>query len=116
MVSVTSMWKNREIAQKPESLGRELFSMTMQKGAEYIKQTFEMSQTPEEIKEGIIQVVARAYQKEVGYKPGAAEFLKALQKAGRIDSLAFDTWGVDYGLLDEEGRLITLEYKDWKSC
>ncbi|MCI9611148.1 MAG: HAD family phosphatase [Eubacterium sp.] len=66
----------------PESLGRELFSMTMQKGAEYIKQAFAMSQTPEEIKEGIIQVVARAYEKEVGYKPGAAEFLKELQKAG----------------------------------
>lgn len=68
--------------QAPASLGRELFSMTMQKGAEYIRQAFGMSQTPEEIKAGIIQVVAQAYRKETGFKPGAGEFLKALHQAG----------------------------------
>lgn len=28
------------------------------------------------------------------------------QKAGPVDSLAFDTWGVDFGLLDAQGRLL----------
>ena len=39
---------------------------------------------------------------------------RAIQKAEHIDALAFDTWGVDYGLLDENGRLVALpcHYRD----
>ncbi|MDE7312971.1 MAG: HAD family phosphatase [Eubacterium sp.] len=66
----------------PESLGSVLFSLTMQKGAEYIRQAFGLSKQPEEIKAGIIQVVEKAYCEKVGYKPGAAEFLNALRQAG----------------------------------
>ncbi len=38
----------------------------------------------------------------------------AIKKAGNIDSLAFDTWGVDYGLLDINGDLLTppVHYRD----
>ncbi|MGN0447191.1 MAG: rhamnulokinase family protein [Acutalibacteraceae bacterium] len=38
----------------------------------------------------------------------------ALEKGGKVDSVAFDTWGVDYGLLDERGQLIDLptHYRD----
>ena len=38
----------------------------------------------------------------------------AMEKAGDIDSLAFDTWGVDFGLLDENGRLLgdPVHYRD----
>ncbi len=41
----------------------------------------------------------------------------ALEKAGNIDSVAFDTWGVDYGLLDENGELIDLptHYRDTRT-
>ncbi|MBQ8766283.1 MAG: rhamnulokinase [Clostridia bacterium] len=39
-----------------------------------------------------------------------AEIKFAIEKAGKIDSLAFDTWGVDYGLLDKDGNLIHLPY------
>ena len=39
-----------------------------------------------------------------------AEIKAAIEKAGKIDSLAFDTWGVDYGLLDNEGKLIHEPY------
>lgn len=39
-----------------------------------------------------------------------AEIKKALEKAGDIDSFAFDTWGVDYGLTDADGKLIFLPY------
>lgn len=38
------------------------------------------------------------------------EILKAIEKAGEVDSLAFDTWGVDYALLDEEGKLVAQPY------
>lgn len=38
------------------------------------------------------------------------EIYKAIEKAPDADSLAFDTWGVDYGLLDENSRLISMPY------
>ncbi len=38
------------------------------------------------------------------------EVKAAVEKAGKIDSMAFDTWGVDYGLLDEDGKLIHPPY------
>lgn len=38
------------------------------------------------------------------------EIKTAIEKAGKIDSLAFDTWGVDYGLLDKSGSLINEPY------
>lgn len=39
-----------------------------------------------------------------------SEIKAAIEKAGKIDSLAFDTWGVDYALLDKEGRIIHEPY------
>ncbi|MGN0522599.1 MAG: rhamnulokinase family protein [Eubacterium sp.] len=38
------------------------------------------------------------------------EIKTAIEKAGAVDSLAFDTWGVDYGLLDKDGKLIHMPY------
>ncbi len=39
-----------------------------------------------------------------------SEIHSALEKAGQVDSMAFDTWGVDYGLLDDQGNLLGLPY------
>lgn len=38
------------------------------------------------------------------------EIRKAISLAGKVDSLAFDTWGVDYTLLDGNGELLSLPY------
>ena len=38
------------------------------------------------------------------------EIKAAIEKAGKVDSIAFDTWGVDYALLDEEGNIIHEPY------
>ena len=37
-----------------------------------------------------------------------------IEKAVAFDSIAFDTWGVDFGLLDEEGNLLEdpVHYRD----
>lgn len=39
-----------------------------------------------------------------------SEIKDAIEKAGKVDSLAFDTWGVDYALLDKEGKIIHEPY------
>ncbi len=65
----------------PASLGKTLFSLTMQQGAQYIKKTYGLSQTAEEIRAGIIQTVLEAYRKETGFKPSALEFLNVLRAA-----------------------------------
>ena len=38
------------------------------------------------------------------------EIKAAIEKAGKVDSIAFDTWGVDYALLDKEGKIIHEPY------
>ena len=42
------------------------------------------------------------------------EVKKAIDMAENVDALAFDTWGVDYGMLDKDGNLISLPvcYRD----
>lgn len=42
------------------------------------------------------------------------EVKKAVDMCENVDSLAFDTWGVDYGMLDKDGKLISLPvcYRD----
>lgn len=39
-----------------------------------------------------------------------SEIKEAIGKAGEIDSIAFDTWGVDYALLDKDGKIIHEPY------
>lgn len=40
-----------------------------------------------------------------------------IEKAGAFDSVAFDTWGVDFGLLDENGELLVdpVHYRDGRT-
>lgn len=42
------------------------------------------------------------------------EVKKAIDMAENVDALAFDTWGVDYGMLDKDGNLLSLPvcYRD----
>lgn len=46
-----------------------------------------------------------------------AEIHAGIEKAGKFDSIGFDTWGVDFGLLDGSGQLIDLpvHYRDGRT-
>lgn len=45
------------------------------------------------------------------------EIQLGIQKAGPVDSIGIDTWGVDFGLLDEQGQLLGLpvHYRDTRT-
>lgn len=64
--------------QAEPSLGKKLFSMTMEQAAEYLKHTYSLSFTTEEIIEGINGTVRGFYQKRAVLKANVPEFLKQL--------------------------------------
>lgn len=64
----------------PPSLGKTLFSMTLPEGAAYIRRTYQLEQTADEIRKGVVGVVADAYRTTIGLKPAVPAFLQALRE------------------------------------
>ena len=63
-----------------EGLSQILFSMSMEQGADYLKKQYHLSDTPQEILNGIEQMIQDFYFYEVQPKEGAKELLQFLQK------------------------------------
>lgn len=65
-----------------EGLAETLFSMSMEQGAEYIRDRYLPDRTAEEIADGLQNMLKDFYYNEVQAKPGAAELMQALDSAG----------------------------------
>lgn len=73
--------QNQGIQPEP-GLSETLFSMSMEQGAEYMKQHYHLSQTAEEILAGIQEMLQDFYFYKVKVKEGAKELLAFLQEKG----------------------------------
>jgi HAD superfamily hydrolase (TIGR01509 family) len=63
-------------------LGKILFPMTLEEGCAYMKEHYSLSESVEEIREGVDAIFARFYNEEVQAKPGASELLKQMSDHG----------------------------------
>ena len=65
-----------------EGLGRKLFEMSLDEGAVYMKETYHLQQSREEILADVLQVVEDFYYDEAPLKEGAADFVRSLADRG----------------------------------
>ena len=63
-------------------LSKKLFRMTLEQSADHFREYFNLIVTPEDIIEGIYSMMEIHYMTDVQPKPGAAELLDKLHKAG----------------------------------
>ena len=63
-------------------LGRKLFTMSLEEGAAYMKETYHLQQSRQEILTGVLQVVEDFYYHEAPLKEGAADFVRSLADRG----------------------------------
>lgn len=91
-------------------LGDKLFCMTVEMGAEYLKENYGLADTIEDIKAGINAMVESYYFEEADFKPGAPELMKAMKKAGIPMTIATST--DKYCILAAFDRLGYTDYFD----
>ena len=84
----TIRWLARIGRKAEEDLDRVLFPMTIEEGAVYLCERYGLSESPEEVKEGILSLIRDFYEKEVLPKPGAGLFLARLKERGISMALA----------------------------
>lgn len=65
--------------QAEAQLGKKLYKMSMQEGAEYLRSRYGLDISPKGIIDGVAEVVIDFYRYEAQFKPGAREFLEALR-------------------------------------
>jgi len=68
-----------------------LFKMTVDMAAMYMKETYHLTQSPEEICRGVLDLIEGFYFEEAPFKPGARELLEELKEAGIPMTIATST-------------------------
>lgn len=63
-------------------LAERLFTLTLDEGVAYMKERYGLSQSPEQMRQGISAILEGFYREEVHLKPGAREFVLGLREAG----------------------------------
>lgn len=89
-----------------KGLGERLFTMSMKEGAQYLKRTYGLLKSTEEIIGGINEVVTSFYCKEAKPKEGVREFLEKQREKGVKMTVATST---DRFLIEEAFRRLDLE-------
>ena len=59
-------------------LGTVLFTMSIQEGAAYVKEHYHLSQEPEEIEQGVLDIISNYYKKTALLKSGVKELLEMI--------------------------------------
>lgn len=73
----------RSLGKEPEEgLAEILFSMSMEQGAEYLKEHYSLDLTPDMITDGLRDMLRDFYFYEAGAKPGAAALMKRFREEG----------------------------------
>lgn len=97
----------RSVGKFPEEkLGKEMASMTIEEGAEYMKSRYKLTESPDAVVRGVLGIVQDFYLFEAQPKPGSVSFLNALFKRGvpvsaatssdkRLVKAAFERIGID---------------------
>lgn len=62
-------------------LGTVLFTMSIQEGAVYVKEHYHLSQEPEEIVQGVLDIISNYYKESAPLKKGAVQLLERLDKS-----------------------------------
>lgn len=75
----------------PEDLGKILYEMNMEQGAEYLKSTFSLDFSLDQIIEGINNVILDFYARKIQCKTGVIEFLQYLKNQNIPFSIATST-------------------------
>ncbi len=71
----------RSLSVTPEpDLGKILFPMTIAEGVHYLKEHYHLSESEEEIRQGLQAITEHFYREEVPLKKGAFAFVQALSK------------------------------------
>lgn len=93
-----------------QGLGQVLFSMSMEQGAAYIKDTYLSDESVEEIITGLHNMMREYYYDEVQAKSGVAELLKALREAGiKVTAATASPRGHVEKALERNGLLCYIE-------
>ena len=73
----------RSLGKQPiENMGNILFSMSMEQGAEWLRDSFSLQKTPEQIEQDMEEILRDFYYNEVALKTGASDLLKELCDLG----------------------------------